>query len=259
MRQSTRWLATASGALLLLLVFPADRFAGTVQAERSLASLVHYTVCAPSNQVVSAGEMRLDRQLVQNRLTGGFGIAHSRVTRSGTRCLRVTIPARKQQKAIVRSVGQAGVIALTNGGKQFLRTGTRVRLVCRRAGCVSGASVGTTNLGASPPRLRVVVPMRDMARGSAYLSRDSAGQSTVIYSLTAGGGRAWCTFTTRHVDFYSALVVDNKVLSDPAIQGAICGGQTQITGMAGRLTARKIVAFINNGPLPVPLHIVSSV
>jgi hypothetical protein len=28
--------------------------------------------------------------------------------------------------------------------------------------------------------------------------------------------------------------------------------------MASRLTARKIVAFINNGPLPVPLHIVST-
>jgi hypothetical protein len=162
----------------------------------------------------------------------------------------------KQQNAIVRAVGQRGIVTLAGSGKKPLPLGERVLLVCRHAGCVPGAPAGKTNLAAHPPRLRVVVPMREMARGSAYLSTDAARHPTVVYSLTASGTHIWCTFTTRHIAFYTAIVVDDRVLSDPLIQSAICGGKSEIVGMANQLTARTIVAFINSGPLPVSLHVV---
>src|SRR5947209_8329103 len=155
------------------------------------ASLVHYTLCAPSNRAVSALQMQMDRRLIQNRLTGGFGVAHSQVTRSGKRCLRVTLPAMKGQKAIAAGAGQTGYIALADSGTRALNVGSRVQLVCKRSGCAPGIPVGTTNLDATPPRLRIVVAMQYMERGSAYLRTDQAGSPAIIYSLAGKGARIW--------------------------------------------------------------------
>src|SRR5438270_4454323 len=93
MRQHMPWRMAAAGAALILsacLPGMPERMARASSA--AAASLVHYTLCAPSNRAVSALQMQMDRRLIQNRLTGGFGVAHSQVTRSGKRCLRVTLP-----------------------------------------------------------------------------------------------------------------------------------------------------------------------
>jgi preprotein translocase subunit SecD len=80
----------------------------------------------------------------------------------------------------------------------------------------------------------------------------------VTYTLTGQGSDDWCTFTSNNVKKYSAIVLDNKVVSDPQIQGAICGGQTQITGLGSTSQAQQISTYLNYGALPVTLAVDSS-
>jgi preprotein translocase subunit SecD len=80
----------------------------------------------------------------------------------------------------------------------------------------------------------------------------------VNYGLKGQGSTDWCTYTTRHVNAFSAIVLDNLIVSDPTIQQAICGGQTQISGNFTTDTAKQLATYLNYGALPVALHVDSS-
>jgi preprotein translocase subunit SecD len=102
--------------------------------------------------------------------------------------------------------------------------------------------------------LRVIFSSSEIRRGSARVIVDQAGYTGVVYALTPQASSAWCSFTTSHISRFAALVLDGRVISDPQIQSAICGGQTQIVGLASRRQATMIAAYLNYGPLPVTLR-----
>lgn len=78
----------------------------------------------------------------------------------------------------------------------------------------------------------------------------------VVFSLLVRGGQIWCRFTGRHVERYAAFVVDNRIILDPQIQSAICGGNTQIAGLTAS-RAREIAVDLNYGPLPVAFQVMA--
>jgi preprotein translocase subunit SecD len=162
-----------------------------------------------------------------------------------------------RRSSVLTALAAPGFVALTDSGTASLPPGRRVSLSCKRQGpdCPPGSQVGATNLGAKPyPVLQIVVPGTYVKPDSARVGFDSLGQPTVTYELTGKGSRRWCAFTSSHVGRYSAVVVDNAVISDPVIQGAICGGETEIAGMASAKRAKQLAIFLNYGAQPVALH-----
>jgi preprotein translocase subunit SecD len=134
-----------------------------------------------------------------------------------------------------------GSLVTADSGRIPLKTGAYVRL--------AGNSQGT-RAALHPPLLRVVVPDGSVKRGSAGAGFDSVGGRTLSYTLTPRASSAWCSFTRFHLNLYAAIVLDNHVISDPSIQSAICGGQTEITALASSAQARMIAAYLNFGSLP---------
>ncbi|MGI8825732.1 MAG: SecDF P1 head subdomain-containing protein [Chloroflexota bacterium] len=226
---------------------------GTAHASAAQAPLVTAIVCARTP--LTAAQLNADARLIQVRLTVGFGIARARVTPSSVRCLRVSVPGTPRAKKIAHAATQQGYIAVAASGTVSLAPGTHVRLACGRPGCAPGATAGKTRMHATPhPVLRVVLPGSVVARGTARIGFDSQGHPTVVYALTPLGSRLWCRYTRRHVSRFVAIVVDDRVLSDPLIASAICGTESQIAGLSSALQATRIVTYLNFGPLPIPLH-----
>lgn len=64
---------------------------------------------------------------------------------------------------------------------------------------------------------------------SAGLDRNGTGFD-VNLTLDAAGSSTWAKYTAANVGKQVAFVLDSQVVSAPTIQGAIPGGQTQITG-----------------------------
>ncbi|MGV0804056.1 protein translocase subunit SecD, partial [Mycolicibacterium elephantis] len=58
-------------------------------------------------------------------------------------------------------------------------------------------------------------------------------------------------FTAANVGTQTAFVLDSKVVSAPAIQEAIPGGRTQITGQFNQQTARELANVLKYGSLPL--------
>ncbi|MFF0146101.1 preprotein translocase subunit SecD [Amycolatopsis sulphurea] len=77
------------------------------------------------------------------------------------------------------------------------------------------------------------------------------GQWMVDLNFKAGGSKTWGDFTSSHVGKQAAFVLDTDVVSAPTIQGAILGGQTQITGQFNQSDAKNLADILKYGSLPL--------
>jgi len=224
-----------------------------------LAGGARLLLCTPKNTRPSAGDMDVARNVIEQRAAGGFGVSEPQVARVGSNCVSVEMPGLNNQDAVINSIGRTGFLALTDSGSQPLPAGTKVTLSCPQPGCAPNAKVGLTDLSVKPhPILQVVVPGKYVKQGSAQVTFDTTGQPAVNYTLEGTGSDDWCTYTTNHVKGYSAIVLDNKVVSDPQIQSPICAGTTQINQLQSTDNARSLATYLNYGALPIPLHVDSS-
>lgn len=211
----------------------------------------------------SNADMNTARDVINSRVSGGFGVTEPQVNRVGADAISVEIPGlnQAQQAQVISIIGKTGFLALTDSGTQSLGQGVKIKLVCDGGasnGCPPGSKPGITNLQAHPPVLAVVAAGKYVSAGSAQTGFAADGTPDVTYTLQGHGNDAWCNFTTSHVNQFSAIVLDNKVVSDPRIQTAICGGQTQITGLTSTTEANNISTYLNYGALPISLKIDSS-
>ncbi len=226
-----------------------------------LAGGARLLMCADKGQPATDSNMNTARDVIASRAAGGFGVTEPQVTRVGTNCISVEMPGLKNQNQLISTIGKTGFLALTDSGSTNLAAQTKVKLVCpsKSPGCAPKAPVGTTNATAGTPVLQVIAAGKYVQSGSAQVGFDqNTGGPSVTYTLTGAGNDAWCNFTTNNVGRFSAIVLDGKVISDPTIQGAICGGQTQITGISSTSEAQSIATYLNYGALPISLHVDSS-
>ncbi|RJQ87878.1 protein translocase subunit SecD [Amycolatopsis panacis] len=77
------------------------------------------------------------------------------------------------------------------------------------------------------------------------------GQWMVDLNFKAGGSKTWGDFTSANVGKQAAFVLDTDVVSAPTIQGAILGGQTQITGQFNQSDAKNLADILKYGSLPL--------
>lgn len=244
-------LSVTSGASLVSLTVIATPTA------RGQVTTTPYTLCVPTAKSVTDVEMTVDAQIVLSRLQLGFGLAGAEVSLSGQRCIDAALPIVPKQNSILSAVIKPGYLALANSDDQPLQPAASVRLRCKQKGCAPGVKVGKTNLRSRPPTLQIIIPQTEVQQGSATVARDSGGFPTVTYSLDAPGGDAWCGYTKGHIGGFVAIVVDNKIVSDPQVEDAICGHQTQVAGLSTQFEAQRVAAYLNFGALPLPLRLVT--
>jgi len=65
------------------------------------------------------------------------------------------------------------------------------------------------------------------------------------------GSDIWAKFTAANIQKQAAFVLDTAVVSAPTIQGAIPGGNTQITGQFNQKTATDLANVLKYGSLPL--------
>jgi preprotein translocase subunit SecD len=118
-------------------------------------------------------------------------------------------------------------------------------------------SIGTTFY-----RPLYVLDSRDIITGEyltdARPTQDPLEGAKVDFQLNNEGGRRFRTETGKHIGDNMAIVLDDKVMSAPVIQGAI-GTRGQIT-MGGRdiQGAQDLALVLRAGALPVPLTVVEA-
>ncbi|TWB20848.1 protein translocase subunit secF /protein translocase subunit secD [Nitrospirillum amazonense] len=85
---------------------------------------------------------------------------------------------------------------------------------------------------------------------------DQNGRWVVAFRFDSIGARRFAETTTNNVGKPFAIVLDDKVISDPVIQEPITGGRGQISGSYTAQTANDLAVLLRAGALPVPLTVV---
>ena len=77
------------------------------------------------------------------------------------------------------------------------------------------------------------------------------GEYVVDVTFKSDASKIWADFTAANVGTQTAFVLDSRVVSAPAIQEAIPGGRTQITGRFTQDSARQLANVLKYGSLPL--------
>jgi preprotein translocase subunit SecD len=109
---------------------------------------------------------------------------------------------------------------------------------------------------------KVLVPGDAISKATAVYrtpTQTSAAQGWEIdFQLTSAGSKIFAQVTQNLVSQTTplnqlAIVIDQKVISAPAVQGAITTGSGQITGNFSEQRAKDLATVLNAGALPVEL------
>ncbi|MBN2414606.1 protein translocase subunit SecD [bacterium] len=83
-----------------------------------------------------------------------------------------------------------------------------------------------------------------------------AGMPEVHFTLNREGSRIFSRVTGANAKKFLAIVLDDKVMSAPQIQGKITGGRSRITGIGNMQEAKDLSVVLEVGALPAPIQIV---
>jgi preprotein translocase subunit SecD len=113
-----------------------------------------------------------------------------------------------------------------------------------------------TEPGAPPLAMakRALVTGEDLVDASQTFDGQS-GKPAVSFRFGGSGARKFGDATTRNVGKRFAIVLDNKYISAPTINGPIPGGSGQITGNFTPESANELALLLRSGALPAKLNL----
>ena len=83
------------------------------------------------------------------------------------------------------------------------------------------------------------------------------GAPYVLLEFSSEGGRLFAELTEANIGQVIGIFLDGEPITTPVVQGAIYGGQAQITGSFSVMEAKLLAQRLNAGALPVPITPVS--
>jgi SecD/SecF fusion protein len=81
-----------------------------------------------------------------------------------------------------------------------------------------------------------------------------SGAADVNFRFNSVGAQRFGAVTAQNIGKRFAIVLDNKIVSAPVIQGAIAGGSGQITGNFTPESANQLAIVLRSGALPAKLN-----
>ncbi|MBS1642905.1 MAG: protein translocase subunit SecDF [Bacteroidetes bacterium] len=93
---------------------------------------------------------------------------------------------------------------------------------------------------------------------TAFPDYDERGRPAISMQMDSKGTAIWAKMTAKNVNHPIAVVLDNVVYSAPNVNGAITGGNSQISGNFTVQEAQDLSEILMTGKLPAPAKIVQS-
>lgn len=204
----------------------------------------------PADQEISADEMDVARQIVQQR-TDALGVNENSITVAGDRRIVGEFPGLEDTESILSTIQQTGLLEFVDTGDYAPEVGTVLATDYSPTGLpieFEDANQQIYRTLFTGTEVDSVSVAQDQVTGEYYLN----------FVLKSNGAKIFGDHTTANIGKFLAIVLDKQVISAPVIQGAIQGGTGSISG---NFTYEEINAFaiqLRYGSLPVPLKIVET-
>lgn len=199
------------------------------------------SVILTPTKTADAAAMQRALTIIQNRVNG-LGVSEATVQMENDgKAIIVQIPGIKDPKKALDALGSTGQLEFVEVASLDATTQAQVKdgFVFPEGSYkafMTGAVIKSATAGAS---------------------NDVATPGYVVnMSFDASGTSTWATVTTRNAPTQGriAILLDRRVVSAPAVQEAITGGETRISGSFTADEARTLAAILESGALPVDLR-----
>jgi preprotein translocase subunit SecD len=197
----------------------------------------------------AAGAVQQSIEIVRRRIDE-TGVVDPQITQQGDNRIVVQLPGIEDPNRIKQLLGKTAHMTF--------------RLVDETANPNSGTTAppGVEYLqmtdergGKIAVRKRVDVDGGDLTDARAG-TNGQTGEWVVNFKFNSNGGRRFADITRANVNHRFAIVLDDKVISAPAIREPITGGSGQISGGFTANSANDLAVLLRAGALPAPLTVV---
>lgn len=199
------------------------------------------SVILTPKKAADAAAMQRALTIMQSRVNG-LGVSEATVQlENENQAILVQIPGKTDTQAALKALGSTGQLEFVEVASLDATTQAQVKdgYVFKEGtykAFMTGDVITAANAAASTNQLK-----------PGYV---------VNMSFNATGTAIWATVTTRNAPTQGriAILLDHRVVSAPAVQDAITGGQTEISGSFTADQARTLAAILESGALPVDLQ-----
>ena len=191
----------------------------------------------PADQSVSAQDLAVTRQILENR-ANGLGVSEVVMQTAGERRIVAEFPGVSNPEEVVAALQQTALLEFVDFGSTPVAVGAKI-----------DTDFSTSEDGASPAPTPAGTATQDPnqpAAGTVYhtvmtgadldeanVQTDSFGKPAVGFKLSDQGSQIFSDYTTSHTGQYLGIVLDKTVISAPVVN-------TPITCRARVCTARTI-------------------
>lgn len=210
-----------------------------------------FTMSDRAAKAEAAQAVERTREVIRRRIDT-LGTKEVSIVRQGADRIVIEAPGESDPEALKRMVGKTAKLTF----QLVDETGDPA---AARAGHVPPGDV----LLASDDRYtgafglvkrRVLVSGEDLT--SAVQSIDSqTNQPVIAFRLNGKGAARFRDVTIHNIGHKFAIILDNRIISAPVIQGVIPGGSGQISGSFTLESASEMANLLSSGALPAPLKV----
>ncbi len=190
-------------------------------------------------------------EAIRNRIDA-LGTREPSIVRQGADRIVVEAPGDDDPEGLKEILSRAGRLT-------FHEHDTSVPVDQALAGRVPpGSILVETDEPAEPYILLRETPIitGDMVKNASSNLNPDGGGFQINFEFDNAGGRRFARFTRDNIGRRFAIVLDERVISAPVIQGAITGGSGRITGNFSPEEAKRVSVLIKSGALPAPLQVI---
>jgi preprotein translocase subunit SecD len=230
---------------LLVAIFPLPRPGGsggqTLETRLGLDLIGglrgEYQVIATDATPVTTDILEKTREIIESRVNA-TGVSEPIVVTQGADRISVELPGVEDEGEIRKLIGTTGVLSFMP---------------------VPAALQGSVTQGPLPPAMADVKPLfTGVEIASAAIGQDSTTREIVVdLQLKETGARLFDEYAAQHYGEQFAIVLDNQVMSAPAIRATRFGGRAQISGGQGGFPvdeAKSLVTVLKFGSLPLEIR-----
>jgi preprotein translocase subunit SecD len=232
----------------------------------------------PATTAVDAQSLEDAKKIIENR-SNGLGVSEVVFQIAGDRRIVGEFPGLTNTEDVIAVLKQTGQLEFVDMGSTYIPEGTKVKTDAKSSssssatGGVTSTPVSETptaaaSASATPAADATATPaaeevvyhtvMTGSELKSVSVSKDTLGKYYIAFTLSSDGAKTFSTFTTKNINKYLGIVMDNTVISCPVIEAAITDGSGIIQGSFTQDSANNLAIQLRYGSLPIPLKVVQS-
>ena len=209
---------------------------------------LHLTIPDQAMVKASADAVTQDIEIVRRRIDL-LGTREPQITQQGTDRIVVEAPGESDPERLKAVIGQTAKLTF-----QMVDQSVSAQDAANNQVPPDDEVLPDTERGGQPTVVkRRAVVSGEMLTG-AQQSTDQNGRPSIAFRFNGIGAKRFGDATMENVGKPFAIVIDNKILSAPTIQGPILGGSGEITGSFTVESANNLALMLRSGALPAKLN-----